>query len=269
MLLSVIVIAKNEEERLKRCLESVLFADEIIVLDSGSTDKTIEVARHFTNKVYQTDWQGYGVQKQRALAYANGQWVLNLDADEVVGDSLKDEILKAIHTDKADAYRVPIFMYFYNKRMRYSSSPARHIRLFKRQGARYSDDIVHEKIVLPPNARVSHLSSGLEHHSFHDLSHALYKINKYSSYTAKTRLEAHQKESMLRTLLSTAWMFFRCYVLQRGIFDGKEGFVLALLNAQGTLFRGLKQCYPDIQLDKLPSTKTNRQTEISASSPQF
>ncbi|KTD22373.1 glycosyltransferase family 2 protein [Legionella londiniensis] len=257
-MLSVIIIAKNEELNIRRCLESVSFAGEIIVLDSGSSDSTVQIAKEYTDKVYETDWQGYGVQKQRALAYASGEWVLNLDADESVDELLKNAIEKAIQSNKADAYRIPIRMYFYNKALRYSSSPKRHIRLFKRQGARYSHDIVHEKIILPKDARIGKISTPIRHHSFRDLSHALYKLNRYSSYSAKIRIKEKKKISFTKTAVGTVWMFFRCFVLQRGFLDGKEGFIFAVMNAQGTLYRGLKQLYPDHLIDELPDVEDKK-----------
>ncbi|KTD31486.1 glycosyltransferase family 2 protein [Legionella maceachernii] len=253
-MLSVIIIAKNEEANIRRCLESVQWAEEVIVLDSGSSDNTIEIAKEYTNKVYSTDWQGYGIQKQRALALATKEWVLNLDADESVNAELKAVIQKAIASDHADAYRIPIRMNFYGFPLRFSSSPKRHVRLFKREGARYSSDIVHEKVVLPPSARISRIKKAIMHHSFQDVSHALYKINRYSSYSAKIKIEKKKKPSFAKTLVGTCWMFFRCYVLQRGFLDGKAGFLLAVFNAQGTFYRGIKQLYHDSQLDKFPKT---------------
>ncbi|WED41838.1 glycosyltransferase family 2 protein [Legionella cardiaca] len=252
-MLSVIIIAKDEEANIKRCLKSVQWADEIIVLDSGSSDNTVAIAKEFTQHVYCTDWQGYGVQKQRALSYATGDWILNLDADESVDGQLQEIIQQAIKNNEVDAYRIPICMNFYGKLLRFSSSPSRHIRLFKRDGARYSDDIVHEKVVLPSTAKVGRLKRAIQHHSFQDVSHALYKINKYSSYSAKIRIERQQSPKFAKILLGTSWMFFRCYILQRGFLDGKAGFLFAVLNAQGTFFRGIKQLYRDSQFDKLPN----------------
>ncbi|STX28367.1 lipopolysaccharide biosynthesis glycosyltransferase [Legionella beliardensis] len=247
-MLSVIIISKNEEANIKRCLESVSFADEIVVLDSGSTDKTIEIAQKYTENVYTSeDWYGYGVQKQRALNLATGDWVLNLDADESVSEHLRTAIEEAMESDEADAYRIPICMNFYGKPLRYSSSPTRHIRLFKREGARYSDDIVHEKIILPAEARISKLTLPIMHHSFRDVSHALYKINRYTSYSAKIRSQKGDPPGIVKILFSTGWMFFRCFYLQRGFMDGVAGFLLAVFNAQGTFYRGIKQLYPDVR----------------------
>ena len=247
-MLSVVIIAKNEERNIRRCLSSVQWADEIIVLDSGSDDKTLAIAKEFTDKVYSTDWQGYGVQKQRALANASCDWVLNLDADESVDEVLRADILRAISASDIDAYRVPIQMYFYEKPLRYSSSPKRHVRLFKRKGAQYSDDLVHEKIILPHDARIGSLNHAIVHHSYRDVSHVLTKLNRYSSYSAKIRIKDHKKTSLLKTLVGTAWMFFRCYVVQRGFLDGKEGFLFAIFNAQGSFYRGIKQLYLDANL---------------------
>lgn len=245
---SVVIITKNEELNIRRCLESIQWADEIILLDSGSSDNTVAIAKEYTDKVYTTapaEWHGYGVQKQRALAYATGDWILNLDADEVVDDNLKQAIIGAMEANKADAYRIPIRMNFYGKALRYSSSPKRHIRLFKRDGANYSDDIVHEKIVLPADSKIGQLCEPIMHHSFLDVSHALYKINNYSSSSAKIRINEKKHTTLLRVMIGTCWMFCRCYLLQRGFLDGREGFLFALFNAQGTFYRGVKQLYCD------------------------
>ena len=251
--LSVIVIAKNEAQNIRRCLASVTWADEVIVLDSGSADETVALAKEFTPHVFCTDWQGYGVQKQRALARASGDWVLNLDADESVSAALRQVMVAMMLSNQFDACRVPIRMCFYGKQLRFSSSPTRHVRLFKRDGAHFSTDIVHEKIILPPSARIGQLKIPLLHHSFRDVSHAIDKMNRYSSYSAKIRLEEKHHSSTGRALLSACWMFFRCYVLQRGFVDGSPGFLFAVMNAQGAFFRSIKQVYPDRSREQLPS----------------
>lgn len=244
-MLSVIIIAKNEEASLGRCLESVKWADEIIVLDSGSTDNTVAIAKEYTDKVYSTDWQGYGIQKQRALDHATGHWVLNLDADETVSEELKLAIQAAIKADNADAYRIPILLNFYDKPLTRSWCPKRHIRFYKREGARYTTNIIHEEVLVPPTARIGKFKQALQHHSFRDISHALYKMNTYSSSSAIMRLKNNRKPSFLRTLLGTWTMFFRCYIIQGGFLEGRDGFVLAVLSAQGSFYRGIKLIYRD------------------------
>jgi glycosyltransferase involved in cell wall biosynthesis len=250
-MLSIAIITKNEETNIRRCLESVQWADEIVVVDSGSTDNTVAIAKEFTDKVFiAEDWQGYGVQKQRVLDHTTGDWVLNLDADEVVDDVLKEAITQAINSNTADAFCIPVRMCFYGKPMRYSSSPKRHIRLFKREGASYSTDIVHEKILLPKHTRISKLRIPIMHHCYQDISHLLSKINRYYSYSAKIRIHEKKQISLLKTMLGTSWMFFRCYFIQRGFLDGRAGFLLALFNAQGTFYRGIKQLYQDDDIHK-------------------
>lgn len=252
-MLTVIIITRNEEANIRRCLESVYFADEIIILDSGSTDNTVAIAQEYTEEVYMTDWRGYGIQKQRALSKANGDWVLNLDADESVSKELQEEILEKISSNSADAFRIPIRMFFYNKLLKYSASPKRHIRLFKRAHAIYSSDIIHEKILMSPGSQIGKIKNAIMHNSFRDISHVLCKLNKYSSYSAKIRIEANKKAGFIRTLISTAWMFSRCFILQRGFLDGRLGFLFALFSAQGTFYRGIKQIYKDSNMNQLPS----------------
>lgn len=255
MMLSVVIITKNEAHNIRRCLESVKWADEIIVIDSGSDDETVSIAKEYTSHVWVMDWQGYGVQKQRALEKATGQWVLNLDADESLTEPLKIEIQRVMADNSVDACRIPIQMNFYGKPLRYSYSPSRHIRLFKREGARYSHDIVHEKIQLSNHTRIKQLKAPITHPSFRDVSHALYKINRYSSYSAKIRIDNKRSTGLFKILTGTSWMFFRCYVLQRGFMDGKAGFLMACFNAQGTFYRGIKQLYHDNHLENLPEVK--------------
>jgi glycosyltransferase involved in cell wall biosynthesis len=245
-MLSVLIISKNEARNIRRCLESACFADEIIVLDSGSQDDTLAIAREYTDQVFSNeDWQGYGIQKQRALLKTSGDWILNLDADEVISPALKAEIEQAVADNRADAYRVPIQMYFYGKPLKYSAGPKRHTRLFKRAQAAFSDDLVHEKILLPQNARIKKLKNPILHHSFHDVSHALYKMNRYSSLSASIRKKSKKSATFFGVMASSGWMFFRCYFLQRGFLDGKAGFLFATLAAQGSFYRGIKQLYPD------------------------
>lgn len=243
---SVIIITKNESACIARCLESVKWADEIIVLDSGSTDNTVEIAKKYTSHVYVTDWPGYGIQKQRALMKATGDWVLNIDADEEVTDALKNKLLKIVHSNSPiDACRIPIRLMFYQKMLRYAWCPLNHIRFFRRKGASYSNAIVHESILLPKGSRVIKIKESLKHYCFRDLNHALYKINQYSSYTAYTRRENKKSTSLSKAVAASIWMFFRCYFIQRGFLDGKPGFLLAVLSAEGSFYRNVKQIYPE------------------------
>ena len=245
-MLSVVIITKNEADNIEQCLQSVQWADEIILVDSGSTDATLCKAQRYTSLIYHADdWHGYGIQKQRALSYATCDWVLNIDADEIVTPELTHAILDIMQNTQVDACRIPIRMQFYNQKLRYSLSPTRHIRLFKRSGAAYSQDPVHEKIQLPASARVISLTAEIQHNSYIDVSHALEKINRYSSATALLRQQAGRRTSLLRICSATLWMFIRTYFIQFGFLDGRAGFLLAIFNTHGTFYRGIKQLYPD------------------------
>lgn len=245
-MLSVIVIIKNEEENLHRCLSSVRWADEIIVLDSGSTDNSLAIAKEFTDKIYSnTDWQGYGIQKQRALDYATGTWVLSLDADETVNDDLRKEICAAMQQNKAEAFYIPRVLSFYGRSLSYSWSSKHVLRLFKRLSARFNDSIVHESVVLAPSVKIGQFKHSIVHHCLRDVTHALNKLNNYSSLSARMRQSNNQSTSLTKVLCSAGWMFFRCYILQRGFLEGRDGFVLAILSAEGSFYRGIKTIYPD------------------------
>jgi glycosyltransferase involved in cell wall biosynthesis len=244
-MLSVTIIAKNEEANIRQCLESVKWADEIIVLDSGSTDNTVAIAKEYTDRVYITDWQGYAVQKQRALDRVTGDWVLNIDADESISEPLKESIQKAITNPAADGYRIPILLYFYGKERPRSSCTTKHLRLYRPKDACYSTALVHEEVLLPPTAKVFPLNHPIHHHSFQDLSHALYKMNLYTSYTATIRRKEHRSTSMTKSLFSAGWMFFRYYIIQGGCLEGRDGLLLAILKAQSGFYRHIKMIYPD------------------------
>ncbi|OYY75089.1 MAG: LPS biosynthesis protein [Gammaproteobacteria bacterium 28-57-27] len=240
MKLSVVLITLNEAERLRSTLEAVVWADEIVVLDAGSTDATLEVARRFTDKVVvDADWQGFGVQKNRALALATGDWVLSLDADEVVPPALAQEIRLTLQNPDAEAYAIPRLSSFLGRDMRHSGWwPDEVVRLFRRGTAQFSADLVHERLMV--EGEVGRLQQPLHHASFSSLEQVLDKVNRYSSAGAE-RLAAQGRKASLGTAIGRGlWTFFRTYVLKAGFLDGREGFMLAVSNAQGVYYRYLK-----------------------------
>ena len=136
-------------------------------------------------------------------------------------------------------------MNFYGRSLYYSWSPKHHIRLFKRVGAHYTDHIVHEAIVLPKTARIGYLKQGIQHYCLRDISHALEKMNAYSSYTATMRRKNQPVPSLAKILLGSTWMFLRAYFIQGGCLEGRDGFLLAVLSAQSSFYRGIKMLYHD------------------------
>lgn len=241
MKLSVIVITKNEEAAIARCLDSVRFADEIIVVDSGSTDRTVALAEAAGAKVTVTaDWPGFGPQKNRALALAGGDWVFSIDADEWVEPALAEEIRSAVsRAGDVVAYELPRSSSFCGREMRHSGWWPDHIlRLFRRDRARFSDDIVHERVVA--DGPVGRLSHPLRHESFVNLHEVVDKMNRYSTAGAQMRTTRGKGGSVSGAVLHGFWAFLRTYVLRAGFLDGREGFVLAVANAEGTYYRYLK-----------------------------
>jgi glycosyltransferase involved in cell wall biosynthesis len=238
--LSVIIITKNEARDLRACLESVAWADEIIVLDSGSTDDTLAIAREYSQHVYTAaDWQGFGVQKNRALAYATGDWVLSLDADERVSDELRAEIEQAMRCDNALVFNMPRLSRYCGRFIHHSGwSPDRVARLFKRGHAHFSNDLVHERLVFAEKA--TQLTSPLLHYTYHDLHEVIDKINHYSTLGAQNAYNQGKRGSLRKALTHGLWAFLRTYLLRMGFLDGEEGLMLAISNAEATYYRYLK-----------------------------
>ena len=247
MNISVIIIAKNEAASIARCLESVSWAGEVIVLDSGSTDDTVAICRRHTQHVYETDWPGFGPQKNRALQRASGEWVLSLDADEWVTPQLRDEILNAVsQPEEATAFRLPRLSSFCGRFMRHSGWwPDYVIRLFRRGAARFSDDAVHEQVIA--DGKTGTLRNPIMHETFVDLDELLVKMNNYSSLAAREMHERKRKTGLSGAVLRGIWAFFRTYVLRGGFLDGREGFMLAVATAEGTYYRYAKLMLLDRQ----------------------
>ncbi|MES1978326.1 MAG: glycosyltransferase family 2 protein [Pseudomonadota bacterium] len=238
--LSVIVITKNEARNIEACLQSVSFADQIVVLDSGSEDDTRQLARHLGAEVTEDgDWQGFGVQKNRALGLARCDWVLSIDADERVTPPLRAEILKVIGESRHDVYSIPRLSSYCGQYMMYSGwNPDRVVRLFRRGAAVFSTDLVHEKILTDHSVGLLH--SSLLHESFANFEAVLDKANRYSTAGAQVLQARGKSASVSKAIAHGLWAFFRTYVLRRGFLDGKMGLVLAISNAEGTYYRYLK-----------------------------
>lgn len=237
--LSAIIITLNEAEHIGACLESIAWADEIIVVDAGSQDDTVAICQRYTNNVMTTDWPGFGPQKNRALAQATGNWVLSIDADERVTPALRTEIQQQLATPSYDAYRIPRRSNYCGRWMRHSGFwPDYVLRLFRREGSRFSDDLVHERVITS-NA-VGTLKEPLLHYPFQNLDEVLNKVNAYSSAGAIMRHQRNQTGGLGRAISHGLWAFLRTYLLRAGFLDGREGFMLAVSNAEGVYYRYLK-----------------------------
>ena len=241
MTLSVIIITKNEEAMIRRCLQSVAWADEIIVVDSDSSDATAEICRELNAKVHSfNDWPGFGAQKNRALDFAACDWILSLDADETVTAELRTEIESAMANPGGHAaFRLPRSSSYCGRQMRHSGWwPDYVTRLFRRGSARFSDDLVHERLVV--DGRVGTLAQPLLHEAFTAPEEVLEKMNRYSTASAAMLQRQGKTGSLASAVLHGLWAFIRTYILRAGFLDGREGFMLAVSNAEGTYYRYLK-----------------------------
>jgi len=239
--LSVAVITKNEAAVIRRCLESVSWADEVVVVDSGSTDGTAQISTQLGAKVHvTTDWPGFGPQKNRAVGLATGDWVLSIDADEWVTPELRTEISSCIaNPGPHAAFRIPRASSFCGRVMRHSGWwPDPVLRLFARGRARFSDDLVHERLIV--DGGVGALHHALMHESFTSLEEVVRKMNQYSSAGAQMMAAGGRGGSLASAVSHGAWTFMRTYFLQAGFLDGREGFMLAVSNAEGVYYRYLK-----------------------------
>jgi glycosyltransferase involved in cell wall biosynthesis len=235
--LSVTIITLNEEDRIERCLESIKeLADEIIVFDSGSTDATLDIVRRYTDKVWETDWPGYGVQKQRALEQAQYDWVLAIDADESLDNDMQQSLLQLLNEPRGEkvAVKMPWGITIYNKRLDYGRSARAPLRMVWREGASFTDAQVHEKIIHSPGEVVT-LKGRLLHFTHRDFGHALDKSVKYSWLGSQKYFDNGKRcNTLLSPLLRSFWTFFLVFFIRRGFLDGPVGFLIALNYAQNS-----------------------------------
>lgn len=239
--LGVAIIALNARARLAQCLQALSFADKIVVVDGGSTDGTIEIAKaHGAIVVSAPQWPGFGPQKNRAVTALDTDWILSIDTDEVVTPELAVSIGEAIAAARSNVYALDRLSNFCGRWMAHSGwRPDWVPRLFKRGTARFSDDLVHERLVFDGSA--AHLAGKLLHYSFDDFETVLRKIDAYSSAGAHQRLKAGRRQAGLRTaIVHGLWAFIKTYVTKGGFLDGRMGFVLAVSNAEGAYYRYLK-----------------------------
>ena len=236
--LSVIIITKNEEERLPHCLKSVNFAEDIVVVDAGSQDRTIEIAKSFGCRVFIEKWKGYGPQKQSALEKTYYKWVLSLDADERIPPETAQIISQVIQAPKAQAYSFLRKNFFHGKWIKYCGWwPDRVIRLFEKGHGKF-EGMVHETWVT--EGKIIELKAPIEHYSYENYSQMLKKLDEYSSTRARELYDKGIRVNLLTPFLHGGWMFIRSYFLKLGFLNGLDGFVISFMNAGSSFFKYAK-----------------------------
>ncbi len=238
--ISCIIIVKNEERNIKACLDSLLWADEIIVVDSGSSDRTAQICEAAPKvKLFQRPWEGFGPQKNMALSLASSKWVFSIDADERVSQGLADEILAAIKNPSFEAYRVRRKNRYRGEWVRSSGWwPDEVVRLFRRDKARFTSHVVHEGVDY--GGPTGLLENPLEHHSYTGAGDFIKRVDRYSTLGASQLAARGKKASTLNILGRTMLAFVRSYILKKGFLEGRAGLLIAFSTAEVTFYKYMK-----------------------------
>lgn len=231
--ISAVIITHNEENRVRSTLESVKWCDEIIILDSNSTDKTIDICKEYSNcKIFFQPFLGYGLQKELAVEKASNDWVLSLDADEVVTDALRKEIQTILSEPviQSSGFYVPITLIFMNKLFRHGSQHKdMHLRLFNKTEGDYDTKNLHETVHVKGFA--PELKSEIMHKSFIDIQHYLLKLNDYTSIYARDAFKRGKRTSKSKSIFRFLFEFFRQYILELNFLNGYAGFVWSVFSS--------------------------------------
>jgi len=241
MKISACIISFNEEKKIEDCLKSIAgVVDEIIVVDSGSTDKTIDIAKKYTDKIYHHDFEGFVKQKNFTLTKASHDWILNLDCDERLSEELKKSILRIKEAPaEYDAYKMPVRTFYIYRWLNHCWYPGYKVRLFNKQKAEWAGLNIHEKVVLS-SGKTGILSGDILHYSIESLSDHLKTINIYSELSAKDIILKGKKVTPFKAVSHSVWMMIRLYFLELGLLDGAAGFSVAVLSGFSVFIKYLR-----------------------------
>lgn len=240
--LSAVLITKNEARNLEPCVAAARrVADEIVVVDSGSTDGTQDLARRLGARVIEEPWRGFGAQKNFGDAAATHDWILSLDADEILDEALQASILSAKARGLTGAYELTRRNWYYGRFLRHGFEyPDRKVRLFHRSTASWSDDRVHEVLRLPAGTAVARLDGHLHHYTYRRVEEHVAKGNRYTDLAAEEARRRGKRPTLSKLVLGPAFTFFKAYVLKRGFLDGRHGYMLACLHANAAFLKQAK-----------------------------
>lgn len=245
--ISACIITLNEEKRLERCLKSLAFVDEIVVVDSGSVDKTVKIAKKYGARVLVRKFDGFVNQKNHAIRSTKKKWILSIDADEVISESLKNEILAALHDSNPEgikkkfssAYRFPRLSYYLGRWIYHCGwYPEYKTRLFLRNRAKFTGGTVHE--ILETDDPVATLQGPLLHYSYSNISDHLKRIDQYSTLIAEDKYSRNQKSSVAKAILKSFSKFLITYIYHRGFLDGRAGLVISVLGSYYNFLKYIK-----------------------------
>ncbi|MBF7049630.1 glycosyltransferase family 2 protein [Campylobacter volucris] len=232
MKISFVILTFNSQKYLYQVLESIKFANEIIIIDNGSTDKTLQIAKQFNNtNIYTQEWLGFGAQKQFGVDKTTNEWVFVLDSDEIITDDLKNEIIQTLNNPKFKAYKVARLNFFFGKAIKHMGLyPDYSVRLFNKKYAKFNNRKVHESVII--KEKIGKLNNHFIHYAYENIEQFISKQNKYSSLNCKNNI--------LKAIINPYWTFFKMYILKCGFLEGKNGFIIAKLYAQYTFWKYVK-----------------------------
>jgi len=229
MKISVVIIARNEAKVIGNTLQSLQqITDDIVVVDSGSTDDTIGICRKFNATVIETSWEGYGINKNKGIAVARHNWILSLDADEAIDAELSTALAGLSLDDELEVFNIRFRNFFCNKPIRFGEwGFDDHIRLFNRKQTHWNNSAVHESLVFPENVKVRKLQGHVLHYTVRSREEYAAKMANYAMMNAKKYFEAGKRPDLFRQYLSPVFAFLQHYIFRLGFLDGKEGFIIA------------------------------------------
>lgn len=236
--LSVIIITYNEADNIKACLESVKWADEIVVVDSFSDDDTVKICRLYTDKVYQNRFEGYAAQKNFALDKSTGEWVLSIDADEIVSPRLKSEITAAAGRVEAvyNGYCFPRKNYLGDRWIKHCGLyPDNVLRLFRRTKGRFGERLVHESVTV--TGSIGKIREPLEHYTFRSIDDMAGRMKYYAGLAARQMIKDGRKSGWYNIIFNPVFTFLKLYLVRLGFLDGRAGLVISLFYSYYTFLK--------------------------------
>jgi len=242
MKISVYIIAFNESEKIRDCINSVLWADEIIVADSHSTDGTTEIAESLGAKVVHINFEGYGKLRNEAISHCQGEWIFSLDSDERWASEVRDEITNIIHNAEFDIYRVPRKNFFMGRWINHSGwyPNFRQPQLFRNGLMSYDLKPVHEGFISKSENGIGVLKNSIWQFPFKNIEEVIHKANRYSSLGVAKLEDKGKRGSIFIAFIHGLWSFLKHYIFKLGFLDGGPGFVIAFGNFEGTFYRYVK-----------------------------
>ena len=245
MNISVVIITKNEDHIIGNTLQSLQgITDDIVIVDSGSTDNTLAICQQFNARIISTSWEGYGINKNKGIDAAKHNWILNADADEAIDPEMLQSILQLSLQNEQEVFEMKFKNFFCGKWIKYGEwGFDKHIRLFNRHAVRWNTAAVHESLQLPGNVMVTPLSGNILHYTTHSMEEFNNKTIYYAKLNAQKYFEQGGRGNIFKQYLSPAFSFLQNYIFKLGFLDGREGFIIAIASARYTFlkYRFLKE----------------------------